>query len=540
MSDGDDSFDNGLYGSLTQREREILQLLAEHLSDREIAERLFIANTTVRWFNRQIFNKLNVGNRKEAIIRARQLGLLDHAPTHVAPIKVRLPHDTTAFIDRHIETAKIVEILGSTSCHLLTLIGTGGIGKTRLALRAAYKLAESQFDSVVFVSLVGVAAAEYLPATLATALSFTFHMGEDEETQLLNYLSSKRLLLVIDNYEHLLPDVDLLVKILQHAPNVKLLITSRERLKVQEEWLFEVNGLPYTSAYMQAEEQPHALQLFVERATQINPHFRCDGNEQAAVLEICRQVQGAPLAIELAAGWARSLAASEIATAIREPFRLLTTRLQNVPERHRSLETVFEQTWVRLTEREQHVLMVLSVFRGGFTREAAEVVARVDFEMLAALQDKSLLARQETGRYELHELIRQFAEAKLKLEPEQEHEARQRHSQHFAQLLWVQTRILISDQSQTAMTQLGNDIENIRIAWKWMITNSDLASFEQSWEAVWLFFYSTNRCHEGKTIFAYAAQQLQSSTDTRDQQRATVIAISASAWFSLHDWKDIR
>jgi predicted ATPase len=156
----------------------------------------------------------------------------------------------------------------------------------------------------VFVPLVGVASTAYLPATLASILSFTFHIGADEETQLLYYLRNKRLLLILDNYEQLLPNVDLLVKLMQHAPEVKLLVTSRERLNVQEEWLFPVNGLSYTADKTHTDEPPHALQLFVQRATQINPHFRWEGGEQAAVLDICRQVEGTPLALELAAGWA--------------------------------------------------------------------------------------------------------------------------------------------------------------------------------------------------------------------------------------------
>jgi predicted ATPase/DNA-binding CsgD family transcriptional regulator len=528
----DSGADDKLFGSLTPREREILQLLAEHLSDHEIAERLVVANTTVRWFNRQIFNKLNVSNRKEAVTRARQLGLLESSPVYLAPVKMRLPYDTTVFINRRIETTRIVELLSSPACNLLTLIGTGGIGKTRLALHAARKLAEQQFDSAVFVPLVGVSAAKFLPATLANALSFTFHMGEDEETQLLHYLSNKRLLLVIDNYEHLLPDVSLLVKIVQQSSESKLLVTSRERLNVREEWLLEVNGLSFVPEKAQTEAPPHAMQLFIQRAMQINPQFRSEGEDREALLNICRQLEGTPLALELAAGWARSLTAREIAESLREPFRLLTTRLHNVPERHRSLESVFEQTWTRLATQEQGVLRSLSVFRGGFTREAAEAVAGADFEVLASLKDKSLLARQETGRYELHELIRQYAEAKLKRDLDLEAAAHKRHGQYYAQLLHNHTYALINQHPLGMVALLTSDIENIRHAWGWLVANNDWSAFEQAWEAAWLFFNYTNRFQEGKAFFSAALSQSLAVFET-SEHHIRVIALSGTAWFSF-------
>jgi tetratricopeptide (TPR) repeat protein len=219
--------------------------------------------------------------------------------------------------------------------------------------------------------------------------------------------------------------------------------------------------------------------------------------------------------------------------AIREPFRLLTTRLHNVPERHRSLAAVFEQTWTRLTDQERRVMMGLSIFRGGFTREAAEQVADADLEVLAMLQDKSLLGRGENGRHELHELIRQFAEAKLKLEPTWEQETLQRHSNFFARLLSTQSELLVDSRAREGLTLILADLENIRQAWNWLIANKAWSALEQAWEAIWLFFNYSNRFQEGKALFITLLNRIYSAIETIEQQRIKVIALSGTAWFSF-------
>ncbi|MEO8391813.1 MAG: LuxR C-terminal-related transcriptional regulator [Chloroflexota bacterium] len=519
---------------ITRREREILQLLSEGLLDREIAARLFLSVGTVKWHVKNIYAKLGVERRTQAVKRAREFGLLNTAIAAVQAHEDRLPSDTTSFVDRRVATEHILQTLDNPACRLLTLIGSGGIGKTRLAIHAARNTSTLFREGKVFISLVGVSLASVLAPTIANALSFSFYGPEEPETQLVRYLSNKTALLIIDNYESLLPDVALLAQILEQAPNIKLLITSRERLNVREEWLFPVDGLPVRTLETQLLASEHdAFDLFVQRASQVNPDFRGIGQDMPFVLEICRQVEGIPLALELAAGWVRSLTPKEIAEEMSKSFKLLTTGLHNIPERHRSMRIVFEQTWARLSTQERTVMEALSVFRGGFTREAAEQVAGADLELLAMLQDKSLIERQVSGRYAMHELLCQFADSKLALTPTGHIDVQNRHCQYFAQLMWEKRMAFVYSGHYQSVATFQIDIENIRRAWHWMVSQEDWATFERSWETVNLLCHVTAQFHMGITLFAYVLEHVRPVSEDQVQQRAMIIALNQTAWHSF-------
>jgi predicted ATPase len=295
-------------------------------------------------------------------------------------------------------------------------VGPGGIGKTRLALAAMAKLREAFADGVHLVSLAPVGEAADIVPTIANALGLAFFGSAAPIEQLLSYLAPKQLLLVVDNFEHLLEEAALLSDILARAPQVTLLATSRERLKLREEWVYAVPGLALPPAGNELTldwARYSAVELFTQRARQTAGDFAPTGAEMDALIRICRLVEGMPLALELAAPWTRTLSCHEIADEIQYSLDFLSTPLRNVPERHRSIGVVFEQTWQRLPAEERSVLQRLSVFRGGCTRTAAEAVAGATLPVLSSLQDKALVRRTPLGRYELHELIRQFAGAQL-------------------------------------------------------------------------------------------------------------------------------
>src|SRR5262245_10163992 len=347
-----------------------------------------------------------------------------------------LPHAATPFVNRDRETAEIAHRLKNADCRLLTLVGPGGIGKTRLAIRVAADCDDQFDDGVYFAPLQPLDSSEFIVSAIIDVVSPQSRSGGDLKHQLLQYLREKALLLVLDNFEHLLDGAELLTEILKTAPEVKLLVTSREALNLQEEWRYSVTGLQYPDTT--ASEQPEAysaVQLFVERVRQVRGDLSLV-DEQVAVVQVCRLVEGMPLALELAAGLARILPTDEIASEIQRSLDFLSTSLRDVPQRHRSITAVFEQTWRRLSDEERSVFSALSVFSGGFRREAAEAVAGVSMRVLSDLVDKSLLTHEPSGRYQIHELLRQYAQTRLETMSEETLRIHNLHAAYYAHFLY--------------------------------------------------------------------------------------------------------
>jgi predicted ATPase/DNA-binding SARP family transcriptional activator len=397
---------------------------------------------------------------------------LSRKPTRIVH---NLPPQHTSFVGRRRELAEITRLLcDEPDCRLLTLVGPGGVGKTRLALRAAEQALTSFPSGAYLVALADVGSPESLVCTISDALGLSY-LGDtgDLGGQLLNYLQDKEMLLILDSFEHLLAGVDLVSQILQDAPGVKLVVTSRARLNLQEEWGFEVGGMRYPQADEAGEEALEdygAVRLFIERARRARADFALTPEDTPAVLQICRLVDGMPLGIELAAFWLRMMSCQEIAQQIQRGLDFLTTSIHNVPERHRSLRAVFEHSWELLDRSERAVFSQLSVFRGGFHRRAAERVVGATLPVLSALADKSLLQRDQNGRYHIHELLRQFAAEKLEGRTGESESVKDRHSAYFGSFLQARDpqRMRGRDQKETFQAILS-EVDNLRAAWLWAI-----------------------------------------------------------------------
>ncbi len=357
------------------------------------------------------------------------------APVPTPPAQpARLPAQTTPFLGREELLAEIDQHIAEPSCRLITLSGPGGIGKTRLALQAAASYLDHFPDGIFFVPLAPVTAAELITPTIAHVLAFAFYGGLDPQEQLFNYLRDKRLLLVLDNFEHLLEGAALITELLEKAPQLKCLVTSRERLNLRGEWLLTVDGLRVPESTRAADLETYsAVQLFLQSARRVRAGWVFDAADKSQVVRICRLVEGMPLAIELAAAWVRAISLPEIAQEIQRSLDFLSTTMRDLPQRHRSLRAVFDHSWELLTDEERRAFQSLSIFRGGFQREAAEAVARASLPVLSALMDKSLLRRTPAGRYELHELLRQYARDKL-AESNEEAQIRDRHLAYYLKL----------------------------------------------------------------------------------------------------------
>ena len=432
--------------------------------------------------------------------------------------------------------AELLRLLSNPDCRLLTLVGPGGIGKTRLAIHTAYAFRQNMAHGVYFVPLQAVSSGEGLVSAAADTLKFPLSGQAAPQLQLLNYLRDKTLLLVLDNFEHLLGSGGALFlpDLLEAAPSVKLLATSREVLNLQEEWLYPVQALPYPGETGQAGEITgySALQLFAERAQRVRRDFSL-AEEQASVTRICRLVEGMPLAIELAASWTKTMPCALIAAEIERSLNFLTSSLRNLPEQHRSMRAVFDHSWALLSLEEQQVFKRLSIFRGGFRREAAEQVAGASLLNLSALVDKSLLRWDPDGRYHIHELLRQYAEEHLHTAPEEPADIHNLHCAYYANFLKSRRQGILAGKQQEVMAEIMADLDNIRAAWQWAVAHTKTPELHQSIAALDLFYQMSSRYLEGAAALAKAAQSLEraASSQLRDKTLAEILV--CQGWYAI-------
>ncbi len=441
-----------------------------------------------------------------------------------------LPVQPTPFIGRMQEVAEIVRLLIDPACRLVTLTGLGGIGKTRLALAAATQLADT-FQNEYFVPLQAVGAPEHIINAVAEAIGLPISECGDSRQQVLDYLRDENALLVMDNFEHLLDGAAIVNDMLTCAPGVKILATSRFALNLQEEWLYQVSGMVVSDGSPHDLETSSAAQLFIQSARRTRADFSPEA-EHAGIIRICQLVDGMPLAIELAAAWVRSLSCDEIADEITRNLDFLETPIRNMPPRHRNMRAVLEQTWKLLSDSERNVFKRLSVFRGGFTREAAHAVASASLRMLGSLVDKSLLRRSDGGRYDLHELLRQFAQEQLDAIPADRQQTHHQHCRYYCELLDQRWFALTGKYTKEALAEIEGEIENIRTAWNWAVDNRQEAEIDLALDSLWFFYDTQSWYREAERAFARAASMLRYYAES-SILLGRVMARQGSIYFSL-------
>ncbi len=416
---------------------------------------------------------------------------------------LNLPGRNTSFVGRQLELSEVTNLLGHNECRLLSVVGVGGVGKTRLALQAAHQQLENGgfVDGVVFVPLEALTDTASIPAVVAGALGLDLSGGEDAGSVVVRFLAEKRLLLVLDNFEQLLEGISFVRELIDRCPGLKLLITTRERLNLEAEWVFEVEGLTYPDEASSVERAAHfdAVQLFLQRARQAHHGFSLTQETLPAVMRICRLVEGMPLAIELAARWLRALPVGDIAGELGAGFDLLESPGQDVPERHRSVRVVFDHSWGLLSEGEREVHRRLSVFRGGFRREAAAEVAGATLPMLARLVDESLLRISSEGRYDRHPLLTQYTSEKLAEQKHEQEEAEQKHGTYYLGLVRKLEPHLWTLKRKEAFRVFLEELANIRAAWDWAASNLKVQEIEHTTPVMFDFFQF--RLSEGLEYF---------------------------------------
>lgn len=441
----------------------------------------------------------------------------------IQPAQHNLPVESTSFVGRTDELDRVVTLLADPACRLLTILGPGGIGKSRLALAVAHQLVVSCADGITYIPFASLNLAEFpgtvnpLLTALADALTISLSTQTAPLQQLATYLATDQKLLLFDNMEHLVAHADVLGALLAQAPEIKILVTSRERLQLQEEWLFPLKGLAYPSHNEMIAWEQHqqgwllnhysAVALFEQRARQVQPEFDVH-DSLPAVTEICRLVEGMPLAVELAVAWVRQMSCQAIAEEVRGGIDLLQSNLRNLPARHRSMRVVFEQTWQRLPAVEQQLLAKLAIFRGGFDRDAAAASADASLWSLTELVDKSLLGIDQNGRYTIHELLRQFALEQLHTVPGAYPAVRKRHCQYYLGIPAVLYPQWSTGQTDVLSRQVLADIENIRIAWYWAVDHDLHDVLLPAIVTLWWVYESKGWVLESHDLFQHAVAHL--------------------------------
>jgi predicted ATPase/DNA-binding SARP family transcriptional activator len=411
----------------------------------------------------------------------------------------RVPLPPTPFVGRQAEMERIAALIESPDTRLLTLSGPGGVGKTRLALQAAADQRNNFADGVYFVNLAPLQTADLLAQAMADAVGSEPGTAQEPAARLLDQLRQKEMLIVLDNFEHLLVGADLLNDVLRAAPETMLLVTSRQRLNLQAEWVFPVEGFavaPPAEAW-EAVAESDAIQFFAQSALRAHPEFALSPDNAGSVAHICHLVGGLPLAIELAASWTRILSCAEIAAEIEANRGFLRSWLRDVPERQRSLWAVFDHSWALLTAEEQGVLRRLAVFQGDFDRAAAEQVAGASLLVLAALSDKSLLQRHPSGRYKLHSLLQEYALEKLSGNGGIE-ETQARHFHYYLDLAQTAERALSGPDKVRWLDRLTVENDNLRAALAWSVASGATEPGARLTVALYRFWYWRSHFVEGR------------------------------------------
>ena len=424
-------------------------------------------------------------------------------------VEIRLPQRRTAFFGRSAEIKQLTAQLLDHDRRLITLVGMGGIGKTRLAITVADRLQTAFPDGIWFVSLASIestADEAQLWSHIAATLAIQLNPTQLPQTKICTFLQQKDALLILDNCEHLLDQVANVAELLlDQTQRLTLLTTSREPLGFYFEFIATLDGLPFPQVESVDDAAFPAVSLFVRRA-QLTTNEQRDRQTRRAVHEICGAVDGHPLAIELVASATRHKPLTQIAASLAQDSDLLSSRLRGFAKRHQSVQAVFDWSWRLLPATLQTALMRLTVFKGGWTVEAAVRVANVDESALVALFDKSLLRRNEEWRYDFHALIGRFS-AEKQLPTTAQTALHDAHAHHYLTTLAAAAQTLRSSQQLAERPRWNLEIANIEAAWTWAIEQQHPALLANAADSLATLMILRGTYAQGKPLFETAVRQ---------------------------------
>ncbi len=456
-----------------------------------------------------------------------------------------LPIFPGPFIGRETERIEMTALLLNGQCTLLTLLGSGGDGKTRLAVEFGRRLAKKKtgrfLDGIFFLSLATLQDAHSFDFLLAETLNAPASGRGSTHDHLLAHLAGKEMLLILDNFETLLGETGngrsdsrhLLADILRAAPDTRLLITSRERLQMRQEVVLPLHGLSYPPQGDAHAADYESVQLFLRHARRVLPDFAPVTADLDAIAAICRRLRGMPLGIELAAPILQQTTAVALQHAIDQSPDILTAAWPDVEPRHHSIRAVFNYSWSRLQTGEQQLMARLTIFPGSFTAVASQTICdagRADLHILAA---KSLLQQDKYGRYSIHPLVRALAAEHL---PENQTLLEQFYRFYTAYL--DQEKIAITGQKQkAALSRVQSELDNIRLAWQLAVKQRDFVALDMALPALYVFFDTRGWFQEGEQLLHQATSQIETKAPSwrnLNEEEALVYGriLSRQAWFT--------
>lgn len=433
------------------------------------------------------YRDLNISDR---------LGLTSTTPPNNLPTKL------TPFIGRADEVDDVCRLLDEN--RLVTITGAGGIGKTRLAIKVGYEKVRQFEHGVFFVQLASVTSPEFIITAVSDAIGFTFSGFNDPKHQLIDLLREKDLLLIMDNFEHLIGAVGIITDLLEHCPDVKFLTTTRELINIQGESLYELNGLPVPDDDSIDPSSFSSIQLFVNSARRVDPTFSIEEDCSNCIGRICRMVEGMPLGIELAAAWISVLSCAEIEAELQKSLDFLDGSQSRTAPLHGSLRAIFDHSWRLISDFERTVFMRMSVFRGGFTREAAQEITETPPTAILSLKDKSLLYRSASGRYYILESLRQYGEGKLRVDPGDYAQIKRRHREYFGNWLSRMVSRHLPENTLEFCRDIAVELKNIREGWISAVTIGDERIISLYMDGLAAYYLGIGNYPEGAHLFETA------------------------------------
>jgi len=439
---------------------------------------------------------------------------LRHPPLQSVRLQaVNLPTFTPGFVGREAELEKLADLLNAPECRMISLVGPGGTGKTRLAVQFAAQVRERFPDGTFFISLAPIQDPNLIPIVLADVVKFSFYGTQNHRQQLADYLHRLNVLLIFDSFEHLrLEGTDFLTFLLDQTHNLKIAVTTRERLNVLPETVLEVGGLPVPSVELSENlEDYSSVKLFLHNAQRTKPRFSLKDNA-AAVIRICQLVNGLPLGIMLASSWVQAYSCSQIADEIHKNIDFLDSSSPEIAPRQRSLRAVFDNSWQLLSQEERRILRQLAIFPASFTYQAAQEICGASTQMLTAYIDKSLL-QHRSDRYEMLDTFRQYALSKL-IETDAEYDfARQKFTEYYTIFCEQKNLELNSSSQHQALDEIMPELQNIRAAWNWMVESGRWDMVERVKDTILTFHIMCGLFIPGREFFRIALGRLDGLND---------------------------
>jgi len=407
-----------------------------------------------------------------------------------------LPVQATPFLGRKQELRELSALLRQEDCRLITVLATGGMGKTRLSIELAQTQLQHFPEGVFFVALASLSSQEGLPLSIASALNVGLQAQASVESQVIDYLRDKSMLIILDNFEHVLEAALYLVELLEKCPKLKFLVTSRERLKVRAEHSFILTGLDIASY---SAEQSASVQLFVQSAKRLKQGFTFK-NHLSDITHICNMVEGMPLAIELASTWISLLDPKAIAKEIKQDLHFLATDLQDYPERHKNMYSLMHSSWQRLDSETQQVFAVLSLFAAPFSQEAAQQLSACGLKQLLDLEQRLLIRRNEQGLLDMHPLVKQFSYQKLMQDAEVHEQSKRAMARYFSNCLVTHQERFHSQEQVRILSLIAEQLNNHLLALTYALEQPD-ESTQTALRVLQGFYYMKGRIQEGYDSF---------------------------------------